>query len=88
MINCSSESIFKGQNKNILHERLKASKLYYICKIKNTKNMAENLFSKITTFINRAVDVISQGNFERVMILNQYNITFKEAYLNGDLNIL
>lgn len=50
--------------------------------------MANNLFSKITTFINRVVDVISQGNFERVMILNQYNITFREAYLNGDLNIL
>jgi hypothetical protein len=47
--------------------------------------MADNVFSKITTFLNRMVDVISQGNFERVNILKQMNIVFKEAYFNGDL---
>jgi hypothetical protein len=50
--------------------------------------MADNVFSKIATFINRVVDTISQGNLERVTILREYNITFREAFIQGDINIL
>ena len=47
--------------------------------------MAENILSRITTFINRVVDVVSQGNLERVTILREFNYVFKEAYFSGDL---
>ncbi|MDD5149855.1 MAG: hypothetical protein PHC28_05160 [Flavobacterium sp.] len=47
--------------------------------------MAENILSRITTLLNRMVDVISQGNFERVSILRQMNLVFKEAYFGGEL---
>ncbi|GGD17722.1 hypothetical protein [Flavobacterium orientale] len=50
--------------------------------------MADNILSKITTFLNRIVDVVSQGNLERVTILNQFNLVFREAYFQGDLERL
>lgn len=50
--------------------------------------MADNIFSKITTFLNRIVDVVSQGNLQRVTILSQFNLVFKEAYFQGDLERL
>lgn len=48
--------------------------------------MSDNIFSKISTFINRVVDIISQGNLERVTILREFNLVFKDAYFNGDLD--
>ncbi len=50
--------------------------------------MASNLFSKITTFLNRIVDTISQGSLERVRILQEFNYVFKEVYMQGDFNRL
>ena len=50
--------------------------------------MADTLISKIATFINRVVDTISQGNLDRATILREYNITFKEAFIQGDTNLL
>lgn len=48
--------------------------------------MADNLFSKLTNFLNKMVDVISQGNLQRVQVINQMNIVFKEAYFNGEID--
>jgi hypothetical protein len=50
--------------------------------------MADNILSRITTFLNRIVDVVSQGNLQRVTILSQFNLVFKEAYFQGDLERL
>jgi hypothetical protein len=45
-----------------------------------------NIFSRITTLLNRVWDVVSQGNLERVRILKEFNIVFKEAFLSGDID--
>jgi hypothetical protein len=50
--------------------------------------MASNIFSKITTFLNRVVDVISQGNLERIRILREFNFVFKEVYMQGEIDRL
>lgn len=50
--------------------------------------MPSTIFSRIATFINRVVDVVSQGNLERVRILREFNLVFKEAYFNGELERL
>ncbi len=50
--------------------------------------MASNIFSMITTFLNRVVDVVSQGNLERVRILREFNIVFKEVFMQGELDRL
>lgn len=42
--------------------------------------MAENIFSRIATIINRMVDIISQGSLERFKILKEFNFVFKEAW--------
>lgn len=42
--------------------------------------MAKNIFSRIATLINRVVDILSQGSLERVKILREFNITFKQAW--------
>lgn len=47
--------------------------------------MSNNIFSRITTLLNRVWDVVSQGNLERVRILKEFNLVFKEAYLSGDI---
>ena len=50
--------------------------------------MTQNIISRITTLINRLVDVISQGSFERVKILREFNITFKQAWEEKSLDRL
>lgn len=50
--------------------------------------MAENIFSKISTLINRVVDIITQGNLERIRILGQFNTVFENAYFSGEFNRL
>lgn len=44
-----------------------------------------NIFSRITTLLNRVWDVVSQGNMERVRILKEFNLVFREAYFEGDI---
>ncbi len=50
--------------------------------------MSNNILTKFSTFINRIVDIISQGNFERVRILKEFNLVFKEAYMTGEIDRL
>jgi hypothetical protein len=50
--------------------------------------MASNIFSKIVSFLNQVVDVVSQGNLERVRIIREFNIVFKEAFMQGDIDRL
>jgi len=50
--------------------------------------MSNNIFSKITTLLNRVVDVVSQGNLERVRILKEFNYVFKDVYMQGELDRL
>lgn len=47
--------------------------------------MPNNILSSIATLINRFVDVVSNGNFERVRILQQFNMVFREAYFAGEI---
>lgn len=50
--------------------------------------MAQNIFSMIATFLNRVVDVVSQGNLERVKIIREFNLVFREAFTQGDIDRL
>lgn len=50
--------------------------------------MPSNIFSRIATFLNRVVDVVSQGNLERVRIIREFNLVFKEAFMQGDIDRL
>lgn len=50
--------------------------------------MASNIFSRISTFINRVVDVMSQGNLERIRILKEFNFVFREVYMQGEIDRL
>lgn len=50
--------------------------------------MASNLFSKISTLINRIVDVVTQGNLERVRILSEFNSVFEKAFYSQEFNRL
>jgi hypothetical protein len=47
--------------------------------------MASNIFSRLAQLLNRVVDIVSQGNLERVRIIREFNLVFKEAYLGGDI---
>jgi hypothetical protein len=55
--------------------------------MKSKKNtvMSSNIFSRIAQLLNRVVDVVSQGNLERVRIIREFNLVFKEAYFCGDI---
>ena len=50
--------------------------------------MASNIFSRIATFLNRVVDVVSQGNLQRVRLLHEFNLVFYEAFREGALDRL
>lgn len=45
-----------------------------------------NLWSQITKLFNRIIDIASQGNLERIKIINTFNFIFNEAYINGEIN--
>jgi hypothetical protein len=47
-----------------------------------------NIFSRIATLFNRIADVVSQGNLERVRIIKEFNLVFKEAFSCGDIDRL
>lgn len=46
------------------------------------------IFSRLTTIINRIVDVVSQGNLHRVRLLSEFNAVFREAYLTLEIERL
>lgn len=50
--------------------------------------MALNIFSKISTLVNRVLDIITQGGLERVRVLNEFNNVFKAAFEEGEFNKL
>lgn len=56
---------------------------FVICILKSKKinNIADNILSRITTFLNRIVDVVSQGNLHRITILSQFT-SFSPFYLS------
>jgi hypothetical protein len=45
-----------------------------------------NLFSRLGSLLNRFVDVITQGNFERVRIIREFNLVFREAYMSSEID--
>ena len=45
-----------------------------------------NLFTRLGSLLNRFVDVITQGNFERVRIIREFNMVFREAYMSGEID--
>jgi hypothetical protein len=47
--------------------------------------MSNTIFSRLATLLNRVVDIVSTGNLERVRIIREFNLVFKEAYLTGDI---
>ncbi len=47
-----------------------------------------NFFSTISTFLNRIVDIITQGNLERVRVMTEFNNVFKDSYLQGEIDKL
>ncbi len=48
--------------------------------------MASNIFSEFAKIFNRIVDIISQGNLQRVRLIHEFNLVFHEAYLEGSLD--
>jgi hypothetical protein len=50
--------------------------------------MGLDIFSKISTLLNRVVDIITQGGLERVRVLNEFNRVFKSAFEMGEFNRL
>ena len=47
-----------------------------------------NILTKLTTLLNRVVDVVSQGNLQRVRIISQFNQVFKEAFYSTEIDRL
>jgi hypothetical protein len=47
-----------------------------------------SIFSTITTIINRIVDIVSQGNLQRVRLLSEFNEVFKDAYFTLEIERL
>jgi hypothetical protein len=45
--------------------------------------MPNNIFHPITSILNNLVDILTQGSFQRIKIVNSLNFAFKEAYLEG-----
>ncbi len=50
--------------------------------------MANTIINKLTLLINSIIDVISQGSFERVKVVKEFNLVFSEAYLSGEFDRL
>ena len=50
--------------------------------------MGLDIFSKISTLINRVVDLITQGGLERIKVLNEFNRVFKSSFETGEFNRL
>ncbi|GAA4932848.1 hypothetical protein GCM10023314_01550 [Algibacter agarivorans] len=48
--------------------------------------MASNIFTTIKKIINRVVDVVLQGNLDRVRILGEFNRVFEYAFLTSEIN--
>lgn len=47
-----------------------------------------NIISKISSLLNRVLDVVTSGSLERVRIIKEFNLVFLEAYQSGDIDRL
>lgn len=47
-----------------------------------------NILTRISTLLNRVVDIISSGSLERVRIIREFNLVFQEAFQSGDIDRL
>jgi hypothetical protein len=47
-----------------------------------------NIVTKLATLLNRIVDVVSQGNLQRVKIISEFNQVFKDAFYSSDIDRL
>lgn len=47
-----------------------------------------NIITKLTTLLNRVLDVVSSGSLERVRIINEFNLVFQEAFQSGEIDRL
>ncbi len=47
-----------------------------------------NIITRISTLLNRVVDIVSSGSLERVRIIKEFNMVFQEAYQSGDIDRL
>ena len=47
-----------------------------------------NIISKLATLLNRVVDVVSQGNLERIKVIREFNLVFTEAFYSGEIDRL
>jgi hypothetical protein len=50
--------------------------------------MGLDIFSKISTLLNRVVEIIKQSGLERVRVLNEFNRVFKTAFEIGEFERL
>jgi hypothetical protein len=48
--------------------------------------MAANILEGLKKLLNRVVDIVTQGNFDRVRILGEFNRVFNQAYLSSEIN--
>lgn len=46
-----------------------------------------SLFKNIARLVNRVVDVVSQGSWERVRVLNAFESVFKNAFELGEIDL-
>jgi len=47
-----------------------------------------NIISKLATLLNRVVDIVSQGNLERIKVIREFNLVFTEAFYCGEIDRL
>lgn len=50
--------------------------------------MSKNIFTRLTTLLNRVVDIVSQGNLQRVRIISEFNQVFKDAFYSSEIDRL
>lgn len=48
--------------------------------------MASNIFASLKKIINRVVDIVLQGNLDRVRLIGEFNRVFNQAYLQSEIN--
>ena len=48
--------------------------------------MSNKFFDTISKTINGLLDLITQGSFERLKVINELNIAFKEAFLSTEID--
>ena len=48
--------------------------------------MSVNLFDSLKKLFNRVVDIVIQGNLDRVRIISEFNRVFNQAYLSSEID--